>query len=490
MMDVDGDENSRFTEGTAKFITWFESLPGTTFHKDIAIEDLRDTNAGRGIIAKADIEADAVLFTIPRNAIICGATTSLKDRIPAIFDLDKYDDSDEDGSSSQDSWTLLILVMMYEYLQGDASMWKPYLDVLPVAFDTPMFWSPAELSELQASAVLGKIGKEEADEMIRSKILSVINTYQHIFFLRGQALNESQLLELAHRMGSAIMAYAFDLDKDDGDEADEEDEWIEDKEGRTMLGMVPMADMLNADAEFNAHINHGEGALTATALRPIKAGEEILNYYGPLPNGELLRRYGYVTRKHSRYDVVELPWELVEQQLKERVGIHMSSADWDKAKQLADAELDEEFEEAFVLERSSEDPDSSGQLHSDATFEGLPEELGEQVKVFLKAVKKTGNIEAQALSDKDTRKEVYLQAVLGALEARERQYATSLEQDRQILFDCYRMTRKNKAVWVRRGEKEVLKDAQAWVRRELGELQTRTAGSRGEDAPAAKKRRL
>lgn len=49
-----------------------------------------------------------------------------------------------------------------------------------------------------------------------------------------------------------------------------------------------------------------------TALRPIKAGEEILNYYGPHPNSELLRRYGYVSDKHSRYDVVEIPWEAVE----------------------------------------------------------------------------------------------------------------------------------------------------------------------------------
>ncbi len=61
-----------------------------------------------------------------------------------------------------------------------------------------------------------------------------------------------------------------------------------------------------------AHVNHGDDELTVTALRPIKAGEEILNYYGPHPNSELLRRYGYVTERHSRYDVVEIPWEMVE----------------------------------------------------------------------------------------------------------------------------------------------------------------------------------
>ncbi len=62
---------------------------------------------------------------------------------------------------------------------------------------------------------------------------------------------------------------------------------------------------------LQAHVNHGDDNLTVTSLRLIKAGEEILNYYGPHPNSELLRRYGYVSPKHSRYDVVEISWDLV-----------------------------------------------------------------------------------------------------------------------------------------------------------------------------------
>lgn len=58
-----------------------------------------------------------------------------------------------------------------------------------------------------------------------------------------------------------------------------------------------------------------------TALRHIKAGEEILNYYGPLPNSELLRRYGYVTSKHSRYDVVEVSWTILESAVAQQLGI-------------------------------------------------------------------------------------------------------------------------------------------------------------------------
>ncbi|KAG7288469.1 hypothetical protein NEMBOFW57_004822 [Staphylotrichum longicolle] len=460
-MDVDSDADSRFADGTRNFVDWFQGLPGATFRADlIAVEDLRGRNAGRGIIAKQDIAPDTTLFTIPRNAIIY-----------------QSESGNEDGpSSSQDSWTLLILVLIYEYLQGDASAWKPYLDVLPSVFDTPMFWPPAELSELQASALVAKVGKEEADRMITSKILPVVREHEH----------------LAHRMGSAIMAYAFDLEKDDdNDGVDEDDEWVEDREGKTMLGMVPMADILNADAEFNAHINHGDDALTATTLRTIRAGEEVLNYYGPLPNGELLRRYGYVTPKHSRYDVVELPWELVETELKERVGVRVDPADWEKVRQLARS--DEDFEESFVLERSGEDPDSTGQLSSEPTFSGLPDELADQFKTFLKAVKKVASIElaVQALEDKEMRKDLYLQAVLGALQSRERQYATSLEDDDRILSVGELTGRQRMAVWVRRGEKQLLREAQSWVRQEMNERRNKASDrTGGNDGPAAKRRRF
>jgi SET domain-containing protein 6 len=73
-----------------------------------------------------------------------------------------------------------------------------------------------------------------------------------------------------------------------------------------------------------AHVNHGE-SLEVTSLRSeLRAGTEILNYYGPLPSSELLRRYGYVTPEHRRYDVVELPWKLVQSALAEHYKIDES----------------------------------------------------------------------------------------------------------------------------------------------------------------------
>lgn len=242
------------TEG---FLNWFISLPGATFSQHIQIQDLRAQDRGRGIIATADIPAETVLFTIPRDAIINMLTSELPKRIPQIFEDSTAElednEADEEGvGGPPDSWVSLILIMIYEYLQGEQSRWKPYFDILPEEFDTLMFWSGQELDELQASAMTSKIGKDEADNMFRAKVLPTIQEHADVFYSTGaRKLSEDELLALAHRMGSAIMAYAFDLENDEEEEPEDQDEWVEDKDGKLMMGMVPMADILNADAEFN-----------------------------------------------------------------------------------------------------------------------------------------------------------------------------------------------------------------------------------------------
>ncbi|CAM1507847.1 Fc.00g046950.m01.CDS01 [Cosmosporella sp. VM-42] len=465
-----------FNEAGGKFLQWFKSLPGAEFSDAIKIVDLRDRNAGRGIIAAEDISPDATLFTIPRKGIINVETSELPKKIPDVFDLNAVGD-DDDAGPQMDSWSSLILVMIYEYLQGNSSKWKPYFDVLPSAFDTPMFWSENELEYLQASHMRSKIGKAEAEEMFRSRLLPVIRKHSDLFS-SSETRSDAELIQLAHRMGSTIMAYAFDLENDEEPEdGDESEEWVEDREGKSMMGMVPMADILNADAEFNAHINHGEDSLTATALRPIKAGEEILNYYGPHPNSELLRRYGYVTEKHSRYDVVEIPWSLVENVMATEFGI--SKAILEKLRNESD---EEEIEDTFVLERETSEPNSDGTFASFAIFENMPEDLQQQLKGVLKAVKKA---QPDAIPDKRKRDEIHQAVLVKTIERLASRYPTSIAEDGLLLKSQNLSSRARMAIQVRIGEKKLLQEALAASTAD--EDTEMTMG--GEEAPQKRARR-
>lgn len=211
-----------------------------------------------------------MLFTIPRAAIISTQTSDLSRKIPDVFAPTVLDDADNEADEDEtngppDNWISLILVMIYEYLQGDQSRWKQYFDVLPTEFNTLMWWSDKELDSLQASSILAKIGKDDADSLFRTRVLPVIENHPDVFYPQGsQRLSEDDLILLAHRIGSTIMAYAFDLENEDEDSSDEEEEWVEDKEGKILMGMVPMADILNADAEFNVSFIFATNGLWVT----------------------------------------------------------------------------------------------------------------------------------------------------------------------------------------------------------------------------------
>lgn len=252
-------------------------------------------------VAVTNIQEGEVLFTIPRSAVLSAANSSLSST--QLFE-------------GLDTWGSLIVTMIYEYLRGDASPWKPYFDVLPAHFDTLMFWSDNELAELQASAVTRKIGKDSANEMFNETIIPLICRHSNVFFPdpdTAQGVSDGDLLALAHRMGSTIMAYAFDIEPDPSTKEIDEEGYASDEEDEALpKGMVPLADMLNADADRNnARLHYGADALTMEAVIDIKAGEEIFNDYGSLPRSDLLRRYGYVTPNYEQYDVVEIPIDLI-----------------------------------------------------------------------------------------------------------------------------------------------------------------------------------
>lgn len=150
-----------------------------------------------------------------------------------------------------------MLVMIYEYLQGERSAWSAYFRVLPTRFDTLMFWSESELAELQASAVVDKIGKQGAEESILEMVAPIVRANPALFPPVGGLPSydgpqgERAILELAHMMGSLIMAYAFDIEKPEDEEEDGEDGYVTDEEDELPKGMVPLADLLNADADRN-----------------------------------------------------------------------------------------------------------------------------------------------------------------------------------------------------------------------------------------------
>jgi len=300
-------------------------------------------------VATEPIAEHELLFRIPRASILSVENSILSREIPAsTFAL-------------LGPWLSLILVMLYEYYNGSASNWAPYFAVLPTEFNTLMFWSEDELAELQASAVVTKIGKEGADEAFTEQLLPVIEEFAEIVFSgderakdKAKEMRSSENLELMHKMGSLIMAYAFDVEPaTPSKEVDEEGFAEEEEDAALPKGMVPLADMLNADADrCNARLFYEKDCLEMKALKPIPAGDEIFNDYGSLPRSDLLRRYGYVTDNYAQYDVVEIPAELVTEILV-RDGIwHQDRMEYLDEQEVIDSGYDIAASNPFTLQES------------------------------------------------------------------------------------------------------------------------------------------
>lgn len=400
-------------------------------------------------MARSDIFDGEELFSIPRGLVLSAQNSKLKDLLSQ--------DLEELGP-----WLSLILVMMYEYLLGEQSAWAPYFKILPKSFDTLMFWSPSELRELQGSAIVSKIGKEGAEDSIMQMIAPVVRANPSLFpSVDGLASWDGEagshaLLRLAHIMGSLIMAYAFDIEKvedEDDENNDEEDGYVtDDEQDQSSKGMVPLADILNADADRNnARLFQEDDSLVMKAIKPIRVGEEIFNDYGELPRADLLRRYGYVTDNYAQYDVVELSLD----QICRSAGLQ--NADIESYPPLAFLEDLELLDDGYVIPRPSPE---------DSLTDFLPDELLVLVKTLTLSSEQLEHQKSKSKAPKPSFGHAEAAILLKAVQLVGSQYPTTVAQDEEILsglvqseaFQPLNQTdrRQKMAIQVRLGEKYIL----------------------------------
>lgn len=337
-----------------------------------------------------------------------------------------------------------------------------------------MFWEEDELVELQASAVRQKIGKMGADETFRNELVPVIKEFAGIFFSgderakeRAEEMDKPENLLLMHKMGSMIMAYAFDVESaNPTKDFDEEGYASEDEDEALPKGMVPMADMLNADADRNnARLFYEEESLSMKALKPIKAGEEIFNDYGPLPRSDLLRRYGYITDNYAQYDVVEVPFQLVTS--------FASEAGLASAKRL------EHLDEQGIVETGY---DISASQPFDL-LESLSPELVILTETLLLSPEEFDRVERKGKLPKPEKLSAKGAEFLHALvQARIQQYPTTLDEDLSTTTDTpmtggysAKERRQAMAKQICIGEKRILRSAE----RALAELLRGQTGANG-----------
>ena len=437
------------------------------------------------LVAVEDIEPEEELFSIPHSAVLSDFNSDLQTYI-------------SDDLATLDSWLRLVLVMVYESGKGQASKWWPYWRILPHEFDTLIYWSPTELRELQGSAVVSKIGKDAADEAFVASLLPLVVKHADLFGeyatdLKGPAAKDF-FVPLAHRMASLVMAYAFDIEQDEKSQEADEDGFYPDDEENPPKGMVPLADMLNADAERNnvgiskrqsclsatnesykARLYHDDISLSMVAGQKIKKGDEIFNDYGALPRSDLLRRYGYVTDRYSIWDVVELDAQkliyvavqeagLTAKDMDKRVSvcptmIELLANNTNQSQLAQDLNL---WDDAFDISREAGDENLPN--------EGFDSAMLQLIHIFtanqreLREIKFSKEVPIPSIN-------ILVAKVLSkALADRQSEYITSIAEDTELLKNSKADRRHQMAIEVRLGEKLIIANALSYLNRKRESL--------------------
>ncbi|KAF8859575.1 SET domain-containing protein [Acephala macrosclerotiorum] len=433
-------ETDNFQATTEEFLSWLPRM-GIQISPKIAVVDMRLGGKNRGIVAVTDIEEDEVLFTIPRSAVL-NMNTALADSQLSFL---------KDTVPNIPGWLALTTIMLVEASRKD-SKWMPYFAVLPDQLDSLVFWSNDELAELQASMVAKKIGKATAEDIFA----------EHVAPLNID--NASSIM--CHKVASVIMACAFDIPElpetenvEDGQEDEEADELVSDngEDEKTILSMIPLADMLNADADRNnACLCCDNKDLEMRAIRPINKGDEIFNDYGQLPRSDLLRRYGYVTDNYAQYDVAELPTKSILSLFRSNESLQLSSQTVleplgllvNKGVELAHREG--LYEDSYDLAHPGPDRPS------------IPDDLLALLYILLLDEENFAAIESSKIALPSRPKlstGLVGQVLVKILRLREREYATTAEEDELLLQAGGLPHRKAMAIQVRLGEKQVLRKA-------------------------------
>lgn len=192
------------------------------------------------------------------------------------------------------------------------------------------------------------------------------------------------------------------------------------------------------------------------ATKPIPAGSEIFNDYGPLPRSDLLRRYGYITPNYAQYDVVEIPFDLVAQLATQH---NLLPAHGDRIEY-----LDEQGIVDTGYDVCASDPYT--------VQESVSPELIVLIETLLLPADEFERLRRKEKLPKPEKMTVQAaEMLLQLVKARTAQYATSLEQDRAADADVdmdmdggsgetLKQRRYAMAKAVRIGEKELLQKAE------------------------------
>ncbi|KAJ2906983.1 hypothetical protein GGI21_003973, partial [Coemansia aciculifera] len=233
--------------------------------------EIRDSESGGGIYALEQIEAKENYAYLPNKLYITGKVCH-----------------DTIGTSEQqqlelmdDPWHGAMMVSLFliheRFVMKEDSFWKPYIDILPREFHTPLQFNAEELKFLRGTPV--ELAVDERHERIRKYLHKALELVPESVIPRDVLTYENFLWAITM---FASRSYSKDLMVFSPCDLINKCEVL-----------LPLLDMTNHHPETRVDWMVDFGKITFPIDAVIEPGEQIFNNYGPKSNEELMMGYGF-----------------------------------------------------------------------------------------------------------------------------------------------------------------------------------------------------
>ena len=227
-----------------------------------------EVNGIRGAVATRRIRAGEVIVRAPAEAVLLVGPGDECPLPPEFVEAKFWDEM-------QNYWNVrMALRILYEKRLGTASAWKPYIDVMPASFSTPLNWSDRELAELQFPPLVDELRVERAYFAHEADRLQ-----KHM----PDPVTQAEFFWALSCVGSRTFTADF------GDQTP------------PCEAMCPIADMVNHNEASAPAFRWDDDSESFELFSPLalEEGEEVCISYGSVNNAHLLHYYGYVLHRIS-----------------------------------------------------------------------------------------------------------------------------------------------------------------------------------------------
>jgi histone-lysine N-methyltransferase SETD3 len=214
----------------------------------------------RGMRATTDMPAEELLMRIPRRCVL-SVPDARASEIGRLL---------EAHGQLEDERMFLSAFLLQERERGEASFWKPFLDILPKSFPThPFYFDDRELALLKGSALQG---------WVESQRKSLANRYEHLCqHVPGFQRFTFEAFTWAY---FAVVSRTFTMKH----------------QGTPVACLVPLVDMINESKFWDSRWSWSDEGqcFEVKTLRAVPQGQEFFTSYGDKSNLRLLFQYGFV----------------------------------------------------------------------------------------------------------------------------------------------------------------------------------------------------